>query len=108
MSVIYADWSNVTLAEYAALDIIRRDDAEQLLNRYWDRLRADRAVIELNGIADDDPPTRLTPEGQSWLAELHTTVVSTLDERELIAAARDFVRNMGTLLTVNVAREVRQ
>lgn len=100
---VRADWSSVTLAEYDALRIIRREDAETLLNRYWD------------GIADYDlcrdpgePATRLTDEGSAWLAGLRETYYTTPDERELIRIARDFVASMGTLLTCHVAREIRQ
>ena len=106
-NVVYANWTNVTLVEYDALTIIRREDAEQALNRYWDQLHTDHKVIAGSDATELDVPGRLTDEGRVWLASLHETAVSTLDEHELIRVARDFVCAMGTLLTVNVARQLR-
>ncbi|AEJ94112.1 hypothetical protein THIBAULT_199 [Mycobacterium phage Thibault] len=107
MTTIYrADWSHVTLAEYAALDILKRENVEQLLNDYWDELFSAGKVICAHSETMTEP-TRLTPEGSAWLARLHDTAVSSLDERELIAAAREFVKSMGTMLTMNVHRAIR-
>lgn len=101
--MIRASWSDVTLAEYAALDIIWREDCETLLNAYWDALHASGRVITNN----DEPlgePTRLTADGSTWLAELHATVTTTTDEREQIKAAKDFMRSMGVMLTMSVKK----
>lgn len=102
---IYADWGNVTMAEYDALAIIRRADAESLLNRFWDQVHRERVIIA--GDSDCDGPDRLSDDGRAWLSDLHTRYHETTDENELIAMARDFVKSMGTLLTVNVAEDAR-
>lgn len=107
MTVNSADWSHVTLGEYAALDIIRRDDAERWMNRYWDQLHANHMVIAGTDATEPDVPGRLTDDGRAWLADLHDTVVTTLDDHKVIAAARAFLNAMGTLLTMNVARAIR-
>lgn len=101
---VRADWSNVTLGEYKALDILRRDNPETLLNAYWDRLHAGHRVIECMSASEPSQPGRLTPAGSEWLAELHRTVTESSDEREHIRAAGEFLKGMGTLLTVNVHR----
>lgn len=103
---VRADWSNVTLGEYKALDILRRDNPAALLNAYWDRVHAERRVIESIPAGEPSGPSRLTPAGEQWLAELHRIVTESSDEREHIAAAGDFLRSMGALLTVNVHRSL--
>jgi hypothetical protein len=95
-----ADWGSVTLAEYAALDIITRPDAEAILNRVWDDIH------EHNPFRGDEP-NRLTDDGRVWLAGLHSTVTESADEREVIRAAREFVSSMGTLTTMAAKRAMR-
>lgn len=111
-AITRADWSRVTLGQYAALAILRRDDSEALLNAYWDSTFAYRITLERAnhvpaGDDDNDVPVRLTDEGKAWLAGLHDTVTTTLDEREQITAATEFVRRMGTLLTMNIGKAIK-
>ncbi len=90
------NWSNVTLGEFAALDVLRRPDAEVHLNRYW-------LTVHAANPFRGDQPTRLTDEGRTWLAELQSAVAGT-DEGAEIAAAREFLRRMGTLTVMGTKR----
>lgn len=96
---VRADWSSVTLAEYAALDLIRRPNCEDVLNAVWDEMHAHNPFR-------GESPTRLNDDGSVWLAEAHETATTTQDEHELIRLARDFVRSMGTLTTMRASRVV--
>jgi hypothetical protein len=37
-----ANWGNVTLAEYAAIELVGRDDALELVHGYWDYVHTHR------------------------------------------------------------------
>jgi hypothetical protein len=100
MAVIRADWGSVTLAEYAALDVIWCADPELILNATWDEM-------DTHNPFSDGTPTRLTDDGRAWLAGLRETVTTTFDEREQIRAARELVRSMGTLVTMAAKRRTR-
>jgi hypothetical protein len=98
--IMRADWGHVTLAEYAALDVIWTANPELILNSVWDEIH------EHNPFRGDSP-SRLSDDGRAWLAGLRETVTTTFDEREQIRAAREFVSSMGTLMTMAAKRRIR-
>lgn len=98
---VHRSWANVTLAEYDALEIMRHEAAEDHLNAYWDELQR---LDPFN----DGPATRLTDEGRTWLRALRHTYHHATDDRQVQDAATDFVRRMGLLATVNVAKTLRR
>lgn len=100
-ATVRADWSSVTLAEYAALHVLAGPDPLAELNATWDEIH------EANPLRGD-APTRLTPEGETWLAGLVATVRKTHDEHDRITAARDFLRCIGVLTVTAAARKARQ
>lgn len=110
-TIVRADWSGVTLGEYDALAILRRDDARELVETYWTRLFQDRIAIEssagIGSTTADDQPCRFSPDGVAWIRRLQDELTS-CDEHAHIAAARDFRYQLGTLAVANVARMMRE
>ena len=98
--MIRADWGSVTIAEYDALAIIRREDSADVLNAYWVRTWQ-------TGLASD-VPTTVSDYGREWLTAAHLTYMTTGDEHELIRLAREFVCSFGTLTTISAARDARR
>jgi hypothetical protein len=97
---VRVSWAHVTLAEYAALDILRHADPESVLNRVWDDIH------EHNPFRGESPD-RLSDSGRVWLADLRDTVATTLDERDEQTAARDMVKSLGTLTVTAAHRLIR-
>ena len=101
---VYADRADWTLLEYAAIRILSQDNPLAAIYAYWDDTYSKRIVLETaNGIDDDNGPCRFTDQGVVWLAELAERVQS-LDDRVTIAAAREFIKSMGTLAVSGIAR----
>jgi hypothetical protein len=99
-AMVRADWSNVTLAEFDGHAILWSPNSLAHINAFWNELAVDNPFHE-------GPPTRLTPDGLAWFVALQDVTRNAMDEREQIRAAREFVSEMGTMLTVNVARSMR-
>jgi len=92
-------WGDVTLREFAALDIIRDPDAVTRLNRYWDELHVNPA-----NMWPGETPGRLTPEGVAWLADLHERFTVDTPADEAARMAREVLDGLGILLVMNVPR----
>lgn len=95
-TTVRADWGSVTLVEYAALSLLAHPDPLSVLGAVWDDIHAHNPFK-----GPDDEPTRLTPDGEAWLAA-HVDTRRGTDERAEIAAARDVVKCLG-ILTVSAA-----
>jgi hypothetical protein len=95
-----ANWGNVTLAEYAAIELVGRDDALELVHGYWDY------VHTLDNPFKGPDANRLTPAGVEWLARMHDAVLSPNDT-ECQAAAREIVHGLGLLTVLNAVRIAR-
>lgn len=103
---VYADRADWTLLEYAAIRILSQNDPLAAVYAYWDDTYSKRIVLETaNGIDDDNGPCRFTDQGVAWLAELAERVQS-LDDNVTIAAAREFIKSMGTLAVSGIARRM--
>lgn len=97
-TITRANWTHVTLGEYAALELMRRADPVATLNAVWDDMHAH------NMFADEAGPTRLTDEGITWITELRDRMARTLDEQVLIDGAREVLRSLGTLTVTAAVR----
>jgi hypothetical protein len=98
-TITRADWSSVTLAEYAAINLLARPDVNDALDRTWDDIH------EHNPFRGDTP-NRLTDDGRAWLAQLHQTVTRHQDEHAVIAAGRELVKALGLLTVMATARKM--
>lgn len=90
-TIVRADWSRVTLGEYAALNVLTSPDPVGLLDAVWDEIH------EHNPFRGDTP-TRLTDDGRAWLDTLRATALDTPDEHELIRVTREFHTGIGSLV----------
>lgn len=99
--MIARDWSNVTMAEYDALSIIRREDAAGVLDAYWRRVHREGRLV-----GDYPEAPTLTDEARDWLTAARLTYMTATDEAELITLAREFVRRFGVLTTSCAARRM--
>lgn len=100
--IIRRSWANVTLAEYAALRVLREPNPEQILNAVWDDIHNNNPFA-----GPDDEPTRLTREGSDWLVELRREYFLAGDELDVQRIARDVVAELGTLVVMAAERRVR-
>lgn len=100
VTVIRADWSNVTLAEYAALALLRQASPIDRLNAVWDDMHAHNPFR-------GDEPARLTDEGVEWITAMKERATTEVDENVLIDLARELVTEMGTLVTMAAVRDLR-
>lgn len=100
-------WADVTLLDFAALDVLRSADPLGALARYWDALHADPA-----NVFRGERPNRLTDEGVAWLDGLRAELLAGPYVSEDATAARriaaELVRCLGTLCVLNAARAVRE
>lgn len=100
-TVTRADWSSVTVREFNALAILTAPDPLAALNAAWDDVHAH------NPFADPvEGPTRLTADGETWLADAVAAATGP-DEPAAIAAARDAVTALG-FLTIHAAARIAQ
>lgn len=92
-------WGDVTLREFAALDIIRDPNALARLNRFYDNLHADPA-----NVFRGDRPNRLTPDAEKWLADMHERYTPTTSARDAATMARELLDGLGILTVMNATR----
>ena len=92
-------WGDVTILEFAALDLISDPNALARVNRYWDELHVDPA-----NMWPGEKPNRLTPAGVAWLADLHERYTVTTPARDAALMAREIINGLGTLHVLNSQR----
>lgn len=89
-------WGDVTVREFAALQLVADPDAIAKLNTYWDEL------YEVNPLRGESP-TRLTLEGETWLNALHERYDTvTTPAGEAIAIAREVLNGLGILAVMRL------
>lgn len=95
------NWPAVTVLEFAAIDLLRRDDAPAALNEYARRSRAEAIIA--SGEPRDDVTGFFTPRGAEWYAELRARY-SLTDDAATLDAARELLRGLGTLAVMGAHR----
>lgn len=104
----YGNWGDVTLAEYAAKDILWRD-ASQIIAAF-DEWRGS-IIVERARIGDPIDPADSgkywTPKGEAYVAEMHDAYIAAWqagDEVEEIRLTRAWLSEIGTLACMGVKR----
>lgn len=92
------EWADVTLAEFAALDLAASPDAVARVHAYWQSIYA----AGKTPLATE--PSRLTDHGAAWLSGLRRPVI--LAHRQSDAAparklAHEIIAGLGMLTSVN-------
>lgn len=107
LNVRRADWGRVTLAEFDALDTMRLDpDLIFAAAQQWRDAYAVYAIVELG---ETDILPQGTPyfseKGEEWVHDIHARYLAAVnDEPTLIELAREWVRALGTMATINIHR----
>jgi hypothetical protein len=95
-------WASVTLAQFAALDILRSPDGLAAVDRYWDAMHAHPANIY------SERPTRLTEAGLAWFAALRAELAAGAylaeDATDAVRIAEDCIRGLGLLTVMGTRR----
>lgn len=91
-------WADVTLGEFAGINLLLCHDAEDRLNRYWDETHHLNVLVE-----PGDTPTRLTADGRTWLADLRRQVIEAECPCVERAASRELTRCLGTLAVMGAS-----
>ena len=93
-TIARADWSNVSVSEYHAIEILKRGNVAQRLNAYWDETARENVPVG---------PVRLTGSGEKQLVAIVELARTTTDEAELIKCGGDLLRLAGVLAVVDLA-----
>lgn len=107
LNVRRANWGTVTLGEFDALDTMRLDpDLIFAAALKWRDEYALYAIVELG---DTDLLPQGTPyfseRGEEWVRDIHARYLAAVnDEPTLIELAREWVRALGTMATINIHR----
>ena len=107
LNVRRADWGQVTLGEFDALNTMRLDpDLIFAAALKWRDRYAIYAIVEL-GESDTLPAGApyFNEAGEAWVRDIHARYLAAVnDEPVLIELAREWVNTLGTLATVNIHR----
>ncbi|AWN03613.1 hypothetical protein PBI_HYPERION_98 [Microbacterium phage Hyperion] len=109
LNVRRANWGNVTIREYDALNTMRHDPEDIFAAALkWRDTYAVYAIVELG---DKDMLPQGTPyfseSGEAWVRDIHARYLAAInDEPTLIELAREWVNALGTLATVNILRTI--
>lgn len=107
LTVRRANWGDVTVREFDALNTMRHDPEDIFAAALkWRDAYAVYAIVEL-GDTDMLPPgtAYFSEAGETWVRDIHDRYLAAVnDEPTLIELAREWVNALGTMATVNIRR----